>query len=72
MRVIGATTHYVTADLDEGKIIDQEVARVDHTFGPDQLLAIGRNIGNYARSRAVKAYSERCVFLNSQMAVVLK
>jgi formyltetrahydrofolate deformylase len=72
VKAIGATAHYVTADLDEGPIIDQEVARVDHTFGPDQLLATGRNMENYALSRAVKAHSEHRVFLNGHKTVVLK
>ena len=72
VKAIGATAHYVTADLDEGPIIDQEVARVDHTFGPEQLLATGRNMENYALSRAVKAHSEHRVFLNGHKTVVLK
>ncbi len=72
VKAIGATAHYVTADLDEGPIIDQEVARVDHTFDPDQLLATGRNMENYALSRAVKAHSEHRVFLNGHKTVVLK
>jgi formyltetrahydrofolate deformylase len=72
VKAIGATAHYVTADLDEGPIIDQEVARVDHTFGPDQLLATGRNMENYALARAVKAHSEHRVFLNGHKTVVLK
>ena len=72
VKAIGATAHYVTADLDEGLIIYQEVARVDHTFGPEQLLATGRNMENYALSRAVKAHSEHRVFLNGHKTVVLK
>ena len=64
VKAIGATVHYVTADLDEGPIIDQEVARVDHTFGPEQQLTTGRNMENYALSRAVKVHSEPRVFLN--------
>lgn len=72
VKAIGATAHYVTADLDEGPIIDQEVARVDHTQGPDALLAVGRNMENYALSRAVKAHSEHRVFLNGHKTVVLK
>ena len=72
VKAIGATVHYVTTDLDEGPIIDQEVARVDHTFGPEQLLATGRNMENYALSRAVKAHSEHRVFLNGHKTVVLK
>ncbi len=72
VKAIGATAHYVTADLDEGPIIDQEVARVDHTQGPDALQAVGRNMENYALARAVKAHSEHRVFLNGHKTVVLK
>ena len=72
VKAIGATAHYVTADLDEGPIIDQEVSRVDHTFGPEQLMATGRNMENFALSRAVKAHSEHRVFLNGHKTVVLK
>lgn len=72
VKAIGATAHYVTDQLDEGPIIDQEVGRVDHTFGPDQLMAMGRNMENYALSRAVKAHSEHRVFLNGHKTVVLK
>ena len=72
VKAIGATAHYVTEHLYEGPIIDQEVGRVDHTFGPDQLMAMGRNMENYALSRAVKAHSEHRVFLNGHKTVVLK
>ena len=57
-----ATAHYVTADSDEDPIIDQEVARVNHTFGLDQLLTTGRNMENCALARAVIAHSEHHVF----------
>ena len=67
-----ATAHHVTADSDEDPIIDQEVARVNHTFGLDQLLTTGRNMENYAPARAVIAHSEHCVFLNGHKTVVLK
>ncbi len=71
-KAFGATAHYVTADLDEGPITDQEVARVDHTFGPEKLLATGRNMENYAPSSAVKAHSEHRVLLNGHKTVALK
>ena len=72
VKAIGATAHYVSADLDEGPIIDQEVVRVDHTFGPDQLLTMGRNAENLALARAMKVHSEYRVFLNGNKTVVLK
>src|SRR5690606_7291014 len=48
VKLIGATAHYVTADLDEGPIIEQEVARVDHTFSPEQLTEVGRDLESMA------------------------
>ena len=44
MKLIGATAHYVTADLDEGPIIEQDVVRVDHSLDPDELVAVGRDV----------------------------
>ena len=62
VKAIGATAHYVTADLDEGPIIDQEVARVDHTFGPDQLLATGRNMEKTMRSPVQSKHTASIAF----------
>lgn len=70
VKLIGATAHYVTADLDEGPIIDQEVARVSHAQSPDDLVAIGRDIECLVLSRAVQAHVERRVFLNGSKTVV--
>lgn len=70
VKLIGATAHYVTADLDEGPIIDQEVARVSHAQSPDDLVAIGRDIESLVLSRAVLAHVERRVFLNGGKTVV--
>ncbi len=71
VKQIGATAHYVTSDLDEGPIIEQEVGRVDHSFQPDDLRNMGRNMENLALSKAVKAHSEHRVFLNGLKTVVL-
>lgn len=71
VKQIGATAHYVTSDLDEGPIIEQEVGRVDHGFEPDDLRDMGRNMENLALSKAVKAHSEHRVFLNGLKTVVL-
>ena len=71
VKQIGATAHYVTSDLDEGPIIEQEVGRVDHTFGPDELRDMGRNMETLALAKAVKAHSEHRVFLNGLKTVVL-
>ena len=72
VKLNGATAHYVTSDLDEGPIIEQEVQRVDHTHGPEELVAIGRNTETIALSRAVKYHIESRVFLNGARAVVFR
>ncbi|MGE5501511.1 MAG: formyltetrahydrofolate deformylase, partial [Ignavibacteriales bacterium] len=58
VKIIGATAHYVTADLDEGPIIEQSVERVDHTHTPDDLVALGRDIENVVLARAVRYHIE--------------
>ncbi|MFB6808587.1 MULTISPECIES: formyltetrahydrofolate deformylase [unclassified Streptomyces] len=70
VKLIGATAHYVTADLDEGPIIEQEVERVGHEVTPDQLVAIGRDVECQALARAVKWHSEHRVLLNGTRTVV--
>ncbi|MER5934790.1 formyltetrahydrofolate deformylase [Streptomyces sp. NPDC002054] len=70
VKLIGATAHYVTADLDEGPIIEQEVERVGHEVTPDQLVAIGRDVECQALARAVKWHSEHRVLLNGNRTVV--
>jgi len=72
VKIIGATAHYVTADLDEGPIIEQGVERVDHTATPEDLVAIGRDIENVVLSRAVRWHIERRVLLNGTKTVVFK
>jgi len=70
VKLIGATAHYVTANLDEGPIIEQEVERVDHSYAPDQLVAVGRDVECQALARAVKWHSEHRVLLNGNRTVV--
>ena len=72
VKLIGATAHYVTSDLDEGPIIEQVVERVDHSYDPDQLRAAGRDMECLALSRAIRLQVERRVFLNGQRTVVLR
>jgi formyltetrahydrofolate deformylase len=72
VKLIGATAHYVTTDLDEGPIIEQEVARVDHTQLPGDLVAIGRDLECLALARALKYVSEHRVLLNGKKTVVFK
>ena len=72
VKLIGATAHYVTSDLDEGPIIEQEVQRVDHVYKPDDLVAIGRDTETVALSKAVKYHLEHRVFLNQDRTVVFR
>jgi formyltetrahydrofolate deformylase len=72
VKLIGATAHYVTADLDEGPIIEQDVARVDHSLTVDDLTAIGRDTESQVLARAVKWHSEHRVLLNGHRTVVFK
>ena len=72
VKLIGATAHYVTADLDEGPIIEQSVQPVDHTFTPDDLVAAGRDTETVALARAVKLHSEHRVFLDGNKTVIFK
>ncbi len=70
VKVVGATAHYVTPDLDEGPIITQVVEPVDHTMGPPDLIQIGRHLEAAALSRAVKAHAEQRIFINGAKTVV--
>lgn len=70
VKVIGATAHYVTADLDEGPIITQATETIDHTFTPEDMVETGRHIEGIALLRAVKAHAEHRIFLNSGRTVV--
>lgn len=72
VKLIGATAHYVTSDLDEGPIIEQEVQRVDHGYRPDDLVAIGRDTETVALYKAVKYHIERRLFLNGNRVVVFR
>ncbi len=70
VKMIGATAHYVTADLDEGPIIEQDVVRVTHEYGPDDLSRIGRDVEMMVLSRAVKAHLESRVIVHENRTVV--
>ncbi|WP_328644515.1 formyltetrahydrofolate deformylase [Amycolatopsis sp. NBC_00348] len=72
VKYVGATAHYVTPDLDEGPIIEQEVARVDHTYSPRELVTVGRDAEALALSRAVRWHCERRVLLNGNSTVVFR
>ena len=72
VKLIGATAHYVTAHLDEGPIIEQDVARADHSKTVEDLTAMGRDTESQVLARAVKWHSERRVLLNGHKTVVFK
>ena len=72
VKVIGATAHYVTKDLDEGPIIEQDTQEVNHEMMPNDLVLMGRDIEARVLYRAVKAHSERRVFLNDNRTIVFK
>jgi formyltetrahydrofolate deformylase len=72
VKLIGATAHYVTPDLDEGPIIEQGVERVDHTHSPEELIAVGRDVESLTLARAVKLQIEQRVFINGRKTVVLR
>lgn len=72
VKIVGATAHYVTPDLDEGPIIEQAVERVDHTFGVDDIASTVRDLETLTLSRAVKWHVERRVLLNEHKTVVFR
>ena len=72
VKLIGATAHYVTADLDEGPIIEQDVARADHSKTVDNLTAMGRDTESQVLARAVKWHSEHRVLINGHKTVIFK
>jgi len=72
VKTVGATAHYVNAELDEGPIIAQQVVEVDHTFGPEELVAAGRDTERKALSNAVRWHCEGRVFLQGNRTVVLR
>ena len=72
VKLIGATAHYVTPALDEGPIIEQEVARVDHSLGPEKLAAVGRDVECLALARAVLWHVQHRVLLDGRKTVVFR
>lgn len=72
VKLIGATAHFVTGDLDEGPIIEQDVERVDHAMGPEQLTAIGRDVECVVLARAVKWFVEHRILLNGHRTVIFR
>ena len=72
VKLIGATAHFVSDELDEGPIIDQEVIRVDHAHSVQELVMLGKDIEAFVLARAIKHIAERRVFLNARKTVILK
>ncbi len=72
VKLVGATAHYVTGDLDEGPIIEQDVLRVDHNFNEQQLVTAGRDVEAQVLSRAVRWHAESRVLLNGHRTVVFR
>jgi len=70
VKLIGATSHYVTADLDEGPIIEQDTVRVTHAQSPNDYVSLGRDVESQVLSRAIHAHIHRRVFLNGNKTVV--
>lgn len=72
VKLIGATAHYVTPDLDEGPIIEQDVARVDHSLSPEEITAVGRDVESVVLARGVRWHVEHRVLLNGSKTVVFR
>jgi formyltetrahydrofolate deformylase len=72
VKLIGATAHYVTADLDEGPIIEQDVVRVNHAQDADALVAIGRDVERVVLARAVQLHADKRVVLTGNRTIVFK
>ncbi|MFJ9821811.1 formyltetrahydrofolate deformylase [Streptomyces sp. NPDC101151] len=72
VKLVGATAHYVTPDLDEGQIIDQDVVRVDHSLDPDDLVTVGRDVEAQVLAHAVKWHTESRVMVDGNRTVVFR
>jgi formyltetrahydrofolate deformylase len=70
VKLIGATAHFVTQDLDEGPIIEQETLRINHTYTPDMMRIAGKDIEAAVLSRAVQKYAQHRVFLQDHHTIV--
>ena len=72
VKILGATAHYVTSELDEGPIIEQTVDRIDHSKSPEDMEIIGRDIESITLAKAVQYHSEQRIFLNDNKTVIFK
>jgi formyltetrahydrofolate deformylase len=71
VKIIGATAHFATADLDEGPIIEQETVHVNHAFTPQKMQALGRDTEARVLARALQLYAERRIFLHNKRTIIL-
>jgi formyltetrahydrofolate deformylase len=71
VKVIGATAHYATAELDQGPIVEQDVARVDHRMGPDEMARVGRDVERVVLARAVRAHLGHRVIVEGRRTILL-
>lgn len=71
VKIIGATAHFATADLDEGPIIEQNIVRIDHSYPPKKLQMLGRDTESRVLARAIELYSERRIFMHGSRTVIL-
>lgn len=71
VKIIGATAHFVTSDLDEGPIIEQQTAHIDHAKTPEAMQVLGRDIEAQTLARALQHYAERRIFLHGERTVIL-
>lgn len=71
VKIVGATAHFATSDLDEGPIITQEILPIDHSYDPAQLQASGRDTEARALARAVQLYAERRIFIRGNRTIIL-
>jgi formyltetrahydrofolate deformylase len=70
VKIIGATAHFVTRELDEGPIIEQDVTQVSHATTPDELISIGRDIERRVLSKAVKLFAEDRIFQTKNRTII--
>ena len=70
VKLIGATSHFVTADLDEGPIIEQDIVRITHAQSPEDYVSLGRDVESQVLARAIHAYVHGRVFMNENKTIV--
>ena len=71
VKIIGATAHFATADLDEGPIIAQDIVPVDHSYTPEKMQALGRDTESRVLASAIRLYAERRIFLHGRRTIIL-